>query len=176
MSNSNVVNNTVDMAASRKAYAKTAKAKLKYIADLSLYLADVPNDQLLSYTADMKDIAAGSHFDKIHKERATLIDLVVEQGIKKAGARTYWKAAFDAVIKGRGLKRAKMKGGKKAKTKTKTKTKTETETETETGYTPEKAAAAINQLIAWANGQEAAKFNVTQFVSHLNKAVKEITK
>jgi len=130
MSKSNVVNNVVSIESSRKAYAKTAKAKLQYIADLSLYLADVPNDQILAYTADMKDIAAGSHLDKIHKERATLINLVVEQGIKKAGARTYWKAAYDAVIKGRGLKRENLKGGKKAKGETKT------ETETETGYTP----------------------------------------
>ena len=162
MANSNVVNNNVDMTTSRKAYAKTAKAKLQYISDLSLYLVDVPNDQLLSYTADMKDIATGSHFDKIHKERATLIDLVVEQGIKKAGARTYWKAAFDAVIKGRGLKRENLKSGKKAKTAS----ETETETETETGYTPEKVAAQVNQFIMWANGLEAAPFNVTQFVKH----------
>jgi len=166
MSNANVVNNTVSIESSRKAYAKTAKAKLAYINALSLYLADVPNDQLLSYTADMKDIAAGSHFDKVHKERAALIDLVVEQGIKKAGAHTYWKAAYDAVIKGRGLKRENLKGGKKAKT----------ETETETGYTPEKVAAQINQFITWAHGLETSEFNVTQFVSHLNKAVKEITK
>ncbi len=157
------------MTASRKAYAKTAKAKLQYITDLSLYLADIPNDQLLSYTADMKDIAAGSHFDKIHKERAALINLVVEQGIKKEGARTYWKAAFDAVIKGRGLKRENLKGGKKAKTEKET-------GETETGYTPEKVAAQINQFIMWANGLEAASFNVTQFTVEMNKAVKIITK
>jgi len=170
MQKSTVVNNAVDMAPSRKAYAKTAKAKLQYIADLSLYLADVPDQILMEFTADKKDIAAGSHFDKIHKERAALIDLVVEQGIKKAGARTYWKAAFDSVIKGRGLKRENLKGGKKAKTET------ETETETETGYTPEKVAAQINQFIMWANGLEKAGFNVTQFVTKLNEAVKIITK
>ena len=170
MSKSNVVNNVVSIESSRKAYAKTAKAKLQYIADLSLYLADVPNDQILAYTADMKDIAAGSHLDKIHKERATLINLVVEQGIKKAGARTYWKAAYDAVIKGRGLKRENLKGGKKAKGETKT------ETETETGYTPEKVVAQINQFITWANGLEKAGFNVTQFVTKLNESVKIITK
>ena len=165
------INTVVDMTTTRNAYAKGAGAKLAYIATLSLYLADVPDQILMEFTADKKDIVAGSHHAKIAAERSALLEKVLAQGIKKGGERNYWLAALQGVLAARGLKRTKVKG-KPATPKE----KTETETETETGYTAEKAAAAINQLIAWANGQEAATFNVTQFVVEMNKAVKILIK
>ena len=167
------INTVVDMTTTRNAYAKGAGAKLAYITALNAYLADVPDQVLMEFTADKKDIVAGSHHAKIAAERSALLEKVLAQGIKKGGERNYWLAALQGVLAARGLKRTKVKG-KPATPKEKT--ETETETETETGYTAEKAAAAINQLIAWANGQEAATFNVTQFVVEMNKAVKILIK
>jgi hypothetical protein len=164
------------MTTTRNAYAKGAGAKLAYITTLSLYLADVPDQILMEFTADKKDVIAGSHHAKIATERSALIDKVLAQGIKKEGVRVYWQAAFNGVLAGRGLKRAKMKSKSVTPTTPKEAVETETETETGTGYTPEKAAAAINQLIVWANEQEAATFNVTQFVAEMNKAVKILIK
>ena len=172
------LNTVIDMTASRNAYAKGAGAKLKYINTLSLYLSDVPDQVLMDFTADKKDVIAGSHHAKIATERSALIDKVLAQGIKKEGVRVYWQTAFNGVLAGRGLKRAKMKGKSTTPTTPKETAEMETEMETEmgTGYTTEKAASAINQLIAWANGQEAATFNVTQFVEEMNKAVKILIK
>lgn len=166
------INTVIDMTATRNAYAKGAGAKLAYITALSLYLADVPDQVLMEFTADKKDIVPGSHHAKIATERSALLEKVLAQGVKKGGERVYWQNALNGVLAARGLKRTKVKAGKvKAEKET-----GETETETETGYTPEKAAAVINQLIAWANGQEAASFNVTQFIVEMNKAVKILTK
>jgi hypothetical protein len=167
------IDTVIDMTASRAAYAKGAGAKLAYINTLSLYLADVPDQVLMEFTADKKDIVPGSHHAKIAAERSALIDKVLAQGIKKEGVRVYWQAAFNGVLAGRGLKRAKMKAGKVTAEK---EAGSDSEDVTKTGYTPEKAAAAINQLIAWANGQEEAKFNATQFVEVMNKAVKILIK
>jgi hypothetical protein len=161
------INTVVDMTATRNAYAKGAGAKLAYITALSLYLADVPDQVLMEFTADKKDIVPGSHHAKIATERSALIEKVLAQGVKKGGERVYWQNALNGVLAARGLKRTKVKTGKVT---------AEKETAETTGYTAEKAAATINQLIAWANTQEAASFNVTQFIVEMNKAVKILTK
>ena len=167
------INTMIDMTTTRNAYAKGAGAKLAYITTLGLYLADVPDQILMEFTADKKDVIAGSHHAKIATERSALLEKVLAQGIKKGGERVYWQTALNGVLAGRGLKRTKVKGKPATPKET---TETETETETETGYTPEKVAAVINQFIVWANDQEEARFNVLQFVAEMNKAVKILIK
>lgn len=160
---------TIELARSNlaKADRNNRKAAQDYQVLVGIKFKDIPDDQLASFSGNLKDIPAGSHHATMQEER----ELLVGKFDKAGSGRQAFNRALAAILKERGVEKA-------AKNANRGKSKAEAgeADRVDTGYTREKVIATITQLAAWVRDNEAPDFNVNETMKGLQLALSGLNK